>query len=169
MLDCKPVNTPMQFGTQLRKEQGRVDPTAFRSLIGSLRYLTCTRPDILYAVGVVSRFMENLSESHMLAAKRILRYIKGSLDYGIFYSCSSKFMLTGYCDSDYAGDLDDRKSTTGFIFFIGDHAVAWSSKKQAIVTLSSCESEYVALSCYLVEKIIERTSFGSRRCNKGYD
>ncbi|KAL6582070.1 hypothetical protein OROMI_006084 [Orobanche minor] len=144
MFNCKPVNTPMQFGTQLRKEEDKIDPTIFRSLIGSLRYLTCTRPDILFAVGVVSRYMENPASSHMLAAKRILRYIKGTLDYGIFYSSSSNYMLKGYCDSDYAGDLDDRKSTSGFLFFMGDHAIAWSSKKQAIVTLSSCESEYVA-------------------------
>ncbi|KZV33170.1 hypothetical protein F511_18186 [Dorcoceras hygrometricum] len=87
MLNCKPVNTPMQFGTKLSrmKQVGEeeVDPTTFKSLVGSLRYLTCTRPDILFAVGIVSRFMENPIESHMMAAKRILRYIKGTVNYGI--------------------------------------------------------------------------------------
>lgn len=117
--------------------------------MGSLRYLTCTRPEIVFSIGLVSRFMEIPSETHMKPAKRILRYLKGTLDYGIFYSASNKFKLMRYCDSDYAGDIDDRKSTTGFFFFffffLGNNAISWCSKKQPIVTLSTCESEYVAV------------------------
>ena len=147
MSDCKPVSTPMEVGIKLSKveeDSENVDPTMFKSLVGSLRYLTCTRPDILFAVGLVSRFMEKPTMSHMKAAKRILRYLRGTLDCGIFYSSSQDLNLVGYCDSDFAGDIDDRKSTTGFVFLMGNNAIAWCSKKQPIVTLSSCESEYVA-------------------------
>ena len=120
MMNCNLVNTPMECGLKLSKEDGerKIDPTKFRSLIGSLRYLTCTRLDIQFSVGLVSRFMENPSEEHMKVAKRILRYLKGTLDYGIFYTSSKEACLKGYCDSDYAGDIDDRKSTAGFIIFM---------------------------------------------------
>ena len=80
----------------------------------------------------------------MMAVKRILRYLKGILDYRLFYSSSKELKLMGYCDSDFAGDIDDRKSTTNFIFFLGENIISWCSKKQQIVTLSTCESEYVA-------------------------
>ncbi|XP_073221506.1 secreted RxLR effector protein 161-like [Cicer arietinum] len=116
----------------------------FKSLVGSLRYLICTMADILYAVGVVSRFMEASTTTHMKVTKRILRYLKGTLDYRLLYSSSNYFKFFGFCDSDFAGDIDDRKSTSGFIFFVGDCAFSWSSKKQHIVTLSTCESENVA-------------------------
>ncbi|XP_072062114.1 secreted RxLR effector protein 161-like [Arachis hypogaea] len=88
--------------------------------------------------------MENPAETHMKAAKRILRYLRGTLEYGMFYSASDKFKLMGYCDTDYARDIDDSKSTTGFIFFLGNNAISWCSKKQPIVTLSTCEAKYVA-------------------------
>ena len=87
--------------------------------MGSLRYLTCTRPNILFSIGLISCYMENPSETHMKAAKRILRYLKGTLEYGMFYSTSDEFKLMGYCDSDYAGDIDSRKRTTRFVFFFG--------------------------------------------------
>ena len=148
MDDCKPVSTPVECGIKLsRHENGeKVDPTFFKSLVGSLRYLTCTRPDILFGVGLVSRYMEAPTFSHLKAAKRILRYIKGTLEHGLLYSFSNDFKLLGYCDSDWAGDVDERKSTSGFVFFMGNAAFTWSSKKQPIVTLSTCEAEYVAMS-----------------------
>ncbi|CAL1356029.1 unnamed protein product [Linum trigynum] len=146
MENCNPVSTPAECGLKLSKDDKgeKVNLTEFRSLVGSLRYLTCTRPDILYAVGLVSRYMEAPAMSHWNAAKRILRYIKGTIDHGLLYTKSEIFKLVGYCDSDWAGDMDDRKRTTGFVFFLGDTAFTWSSKKQAIVTLSTCEAEYVA-------------------------
>ncbi|KAM2065116.1 hypothetical protein EV1_027912 [Malus domestica] len=146
MDDCKPISTPMECGVKLTKhdEGERVDPTFFKSLVGSLRYLTCTRPDILYAVGLVSRYMENPTTTHLKTAKRIIRYLKGTVNFGLLYSSSSNYKLVGYSDSDWAGDSDDRKSTTGFVFFMGDTAFTWMSKKQQIVTLSTCEAEYVA-------------------------
>ncbi|KAG7565068.1 Zinc finger CCHC-type superfamily [Arabidopsis suecica] len=146
MDDSNPVTTPMECGIKLSKnEEGEgMDPTTFKSLVGSLRYLTCTRPDILYAVGVVSRYMEHPTTTHFKAAKRILRYIKGTINYGLHYSTSNDYKLVGYSDSDWGGDVDDRKSTSGFVFYIGDTAFTWMSKKQPIVTLSTCEAEYVA-------------------------
>ncbi|XP_042006058.1 secreted RxLR effector protein 161-like [Salvia splendens] len=101
-------------------------------------------PDILYATGLVSRYMENPTTSHFKAAKRILRYLRGTIDYGLFYSQSNDYKLVGYSDSDWAGDNDDRKSTSGYVFYMGDTAFTWMSKKQPIVTLSTCEAEYVA-------------------------
>ncbi|MBV8801912.1 MAG: hypothetical protein JO131_02910, partial [Gammaproteobacteria bacterium] len=144
MEDCNPVATPVECGTKLTKigEGTSVDPTHYRSLIGSLRYLTCTRPDILYGVGLISRYMEKPDSTHLKAAKRILRYIRGTISYGLVYSFSNDFKLCGYSDSDWGGDINDRKSTTGFVFFIRDSAFTWLSKKQPIVTLSTCEAEY---------------------------
>jgi hypothetical protein len=89
-----------------------VDPTIFKSLVGSLRYLTCTRPDILYGVGLVSRYMESPTMPHFKAAKRIIRYIKGTIDFGLLYPSYNEFKLVGYSDSDWGGDVDDRKSTS---------------------------------------------------------
>jgi hypothetical protein len=146
MNNCKHVSTPVECEIKLSKyEEGeRVDPTIFKSLVGSLRYLTCTRPDILYGVGLVSRYMESPTTTHFKAAKRILRYVKGTIDFGLLYPSSNEFKLVGYSDSDWGGDVDDRKSTTEFIFYLGSSAFTWSSKKQPIVTLSTCEAEYVA-------------------------
>ncbi|XP_074322806.1 secreted RxLR effector protein 161-like [Apium graveolens] len=146
MENCQAVSTPIECGTKLSKfeECEKVDPTYFKSLVGSLRYLTCTRPDILYSVGLISRYMEAPTITHMKAAKKILRYLKGTMDYGLLYHYSNEFKLVGYCDSDWAGDIDDRKSATGYVFFIGDTSFLLSSKKQTIVTLSTCEAEYVA-------------------------
>ena len=150
ILDCNPVNTSMEIGIKLsRFDEGHIeDLTLFKSFVGSLRYLTCTRPDILFVVGVISQFMEAPTSTHMKAAKRILRYLKGTIDYGLLYSSSINFKLVGFNDSDFTRDIDDRKSTTGFVFFMGDCAVTWSSKKQSIVTLSTYKAEYVAaISC----------------------
>ncbi|KAJ4716700.1 Retrovirus-related Pol polyprotein from transposon TNT 1-94 [Melia azedarach] len=146
MKNCKPISTPIECGVKLSKhEEGeKVDSTFFKSLVGCLRYLTCTRPDILYATRLVSRYMKTPTTTHFKAAKRILRYLKGTTNFGLFYSCSDNFELVGYSDSDWAGDTDDRKSTTGFVFFMGGTAFTWMSKKQPIVTLSTCEAEYVA-------------------------
>ncbi|KAM1977528.1 hypothetical protein ACFX16_014315 [Malus domestica] len=146
MDDCKPISTPVECGVKLTKhdKEEKVDPTFFKSLVGSLRYLTYTRPDILYVVGLVSRYMENPTTTHLKTAKRILRYLKGTVNFGLFYSSSYNYKLAGSSDSDWTGDSGDRKNTTGFVFFMGDTAFTWMSKKQPIVTLSTCEAEYVA-------------------------
>ncbi|XP_042401463.1 uncharacterized mitochondrial protein AtMg00810-like [Zingiber officinale] len=131
MKNCNPVRTPVEYGIKphMNQDGEKVDPTLFKSLVGSLRYLTYTRPDILFGVGLVSRYMEAPTTSHLKIAKRILRYIKGTINYGILYVFSDDFMLVGYCDSDWAGDIDSRKSTTGFVFFMGNSAFTWNSKK----------------------------------------
>nr|GEU37922.1 retrovirus-related Pol polyprotein from transposon TNT 1-94 [Tanacetum cinerariifolium] len=148
MEDCNPVVTPMELGTKLSKFEGGepVDADKYQSLVGSLRYLTSTRPDLSYSVGVISRFMENPKYAHWKALKRILRYVKGTKSFGLFYSSFKENTLTGYFDSDWHGDVDDRKSTSGYVFFMGKAAFTWASKKQQIVALSTCEAEYVAAS-----------------------
>jgi len=118
------ISTPVENGIELRKSKvGNVDPTYFKILVRSLRYLTCTRPDILYRVGLISRYMETPDQSHLNAAKRILCYIKGTINKGMFYPSCTKFNLTGYSDSDWGKDLDERKSTTGSweIYFSHGH------------------------------------------------
>lgn len=146
MKDCKPVVTPADPGMKLSVDSTResINPTLFKSLVGSLRYLTITRPDITYAVGLVSRFMEKPKQDHLIAAKRILRYIKGTMNHGLFYTHSQDSKLVGYSDSDYGGDLDDRKSTSGYAFHISSAVFSWSSKKQQTIALSTCEAEYMA-------------------------
>ncbi|XP_047253748.1 secreted RxLR effector protein 161-like [Capsicum annuum] len=107
-------------------------------------YLTATRPDIMSAVSLVSRYMECPTEMHLLAVKRILHYLQGTKDFGIFYTKGEKADLIGFTDSDYAGDQDSRKSTSAYVFMLGTMVVSWSSKKQTVVTLSSTEAEFVA-------------------------
>ncbi|CAM8915543.1 unnamed protein product [Rhodiola kirilowii] len=143
----KAVRTPVAERMEMMKEgTGElVNPTYFKSIVASLRYLTSTRPDIVYGVGLISRFMEKPQQSHLLAAKRILRYISGTSDYGIMYSHTEEFCLTGYTDSDWAGDVETRKSTSGYAFYLGDGVVSWSSKKQQVVALSTAEAEYIAV------------------------
>ena len=126
-----------------------INLTLFKSLVGSLRCLTITRPDIIYGVGLVSRYMEIPKESHWLAAKKILRYIKFTLNLDLFYIYYETVELVGHSDSDWGGNQDERKSTTGYVFYLESTAFSWTSKKQGVVALSSCEAEYVAASSTL--------------------
>jgi hypothetical protein len=148
MKGCNPVDTPMEQNCKLLpgKPDLARDVTKFRSLVGSLRYLVNTRPDIAFAVGMVSRFMENPTTEHWAALKRIVRYVAGTTQYGCTYVNQniSELKLLGYSDSDRAGDLEKRKSTTGVLFFLNGNVVTWSSQKQRVVSLSSCEAEYIA-------------------------
>ncbi|KAK6160456.1 hypothetical protein DH2020_003837 [Rehmannia glutinosa] len=155
MENSKSVNTPVECGMKMyfHEDGEKINSTYFKCLVGSLRYLTCTRPDILFGVVLVSRHMEAPTTSHLKVAKRILQYIKGTIDHGIFYTSSHNFKLVGYCDSDWAGEVDSRKSTTGFVFFMGSSAFTWNSKKQLIVTHSTCEAEYVATPSYVCHAI----------------
>jgi hypothetical protein len=121
MSDCNPIATPMELGAKLSKlEEGEVmNSNTYQSMISSLRYLTCTRPDIAFIVGVASRFMEEPRYPHLKAVKRILRCVKGTEDLGLFYQKTYIFELIGYVDSDWYGDIDDRKSTSGYVFYMG--------------------------------------------------
>ncbi|KAL7617031.1 hypothetical protein Lser_V15G00150 [Lactuca serriola] len=136
----------MESKLQLTKdEEGElVDPTSYRSIIGGLRYLTHTRPDIAYSVGIVSRFMERPTKQHQVAVKHILRYVKGTVDYGLSYTKGRKNCVIGYTNSDLARDVEDRKSTSGMAFYLDNNLVTWSSQKQKCVALSSCEAEFMA-------------------------
>ncbi|MCI37770.1 hypothetical protein A2U01_0058996, partial [Trifolium medium] len=116
----------------------------YRQLIGSLMYLLATRPDLAFSVCLIARYMERPTEIHLAAAKRVLRYLQGTISFGILYTRGGDCELEGWSDSDYAGDIDDRKSTSGYVFMYGTGAVSRSSKKQAIVTLSTTEAEFVA-------------------------
>ena len=146
MQNCNSVRNPIVPGNKLTKAGAgeEVDATEFKQLVGSLRYLTARRPDLIYSVNLVSRYMERPNEQHLLAAKRILRYVQGTPNYGILYKRGGEQKVVGFVDSDYAGDVDDRKSTSGFVFMMGGGAVSWASKKQPIVTLSTTEAEFVA-------------------------
>jgi hypothetical protein len=124
-----------------------VDPTHYRRLIGSMRYLVHTRLDLAFAIGFISRFMERPMVEHQGAVKHILRYVAGTLDYGLHFTKvpgSARFI--GYCDSDLVGDIDMSKSTSGTMFFLGNCLVSWQSIKKKVVALSSCEAEYIATS-----------------------
>ena len=155
MSDCKPMATPMTTSEKLLKYDGKekVDASLYRSLVGSLIYLTNTRPDIVHAVSIISRFMSDPSKDHLAAAKRILRYIKGTKSYGIMYESENDSRLTGYTDSDWAGSIDDRRSTSGYLFQLGSKSISWSSRKQATVALSSSEAEYISATSAACEAV----------------
>ena len=142
----KDFETPMSTTLKLDKdEKGKsVDQSLYRSMIGSLLYLTASRSDICFSVGLCARFQANPKESHLKAVKRIIRYIKGTYTLGLFYSFDTNDILVGYCDADWAGNIDDRKSTSGGCFYVSNNLVSWSSKKQNSVSLSSSEAEYIA-------------------------
>jgi hypothetical protein len=148
MLGCNPVHVPMQAKLKLSSKGNSpyVDATEYRSLIGSLRYLVNTRPDLAFSVGYVSRFMEKPQEEYLMAVKHILRYIAGTVDSGVFYPRrrGGKAELKGFSDSDLAGCLDSRKSISGVLFFLGESPISWQSSKQKVVAMSSCEAEYIA-------------------------
>ncbi|KAM0040746.1 putative RNA-directed DNA polymerase [Helianthus debilis subsp. tardiflorus] len=146
MAVCKRAATPMECNPKLYLEQGREldDPTEYRKLVGSLIYLTLTRPDLSFSVGVLSRFMQCPRNPHMIAMKRVLRYIKGTVEQGVWFKRENEPKLIGFCDADYAGDLNERRSTTGYVFMYGSCAVSWRSKRQPTVSLSTTETEYRA-------------------------
>jgi hypothetical protein len=148
LLDYNSCDVPMQPRLKLKKESNSppVDPTAYRSLVGSLRYLVNTQPNLSFSVGYVSRFMEEPLEEHLAAVKHILRYISGTKTHGVFYPRKKEGgnRLLGYTDSNLAGDLDSRRSTSSVLFFLDDSLVSWQSVKQRVVPLSSCEAKYIA-------------------------
>ena len=122
-------------------------------------YLTSTRPDIMYAVSMTSRYMEHPTKKHLNAARRIFRYVRGTFDLGIFYKKEDDSKMVGYIDIDYAGDIDDRKSTSGSIFMMSSGVICWSSKKQPIVTLSTTKAKFVATAAYSCQAIWLRKMF----------
>jgi len=121
MQECKAAITPTVMGLKLSKEDNNkdFDPSLYKSIVGSLMCLTTTRPDIIFAVSLISGFMERPKEAHWQVEKRIMRYVKGTKMFGILYNVSECSDLVGYTDSDWAGSVDDRKSTSGYVFHMG--------------------------------------------------
>lgn len=146
MKECNPCNFPMEPKLKLGKDEGvPVNATMYRSIVESLWYLTHTRPDLAYTVRVVSKYMERPTELHQQALKHILRYVAGTIDHGLVYTRREEAtVLTGYSDSNLAGDVDDRRSTSGVVFYFYGNVITWSSQKQRSVAMSSCEDEFMA-------------------------
>ena len=147
MQDAKCVSTPVDASSKLVKSVESdvcFDPSVYKSAVGSLLYLsTGTRPDIAFAVSNVAKFSSNPTKQHWTAVKRILRYLKGTRNFGLLYTNGNVDEFIGYSDSDWAGDLDDRKSTSGYVFMMSGAPISWRSKKQTSV---APEAEYIALS-----------------------
>ena len=148
MKDCNPVAIPMESGLKLEKseQEKEIDATGYRKIIGCFRYLLHTRPDMSYAVGVLSRYMSSPRVSHGAAIKQCLRYLRGTTSFGITFEKaeSNATKLVGYSDSSHNVDPDDGRSTTGHIFYLGSSPITWCSQKQDTVALSSCEAEFMA-------------------------
>ncbi|XP_078160139.1 uncharacterized protein LOC144555617 [Carex rostrata] len=153
-LGAKPVGTPMETNVKLGTESGELllDIGQYQRLVGKLIYLTVTRPDITFAVSVISQFMHAPRTSHLSAIERILRYLKGTPGQGIWMRKNNTNDVVGFSDADWAGSCD-RKSTTGFCTFVGGNLVTWKSKKQNVVARSSAEAEYRAMASTASELI----------------
>ncbi|XP_026431824.1 uncharacterized protein LOC113329070 [Papaver somniferum] len=147
LTDIKTVDTPLELDLILNCYEGHAlsNPTMYQHLVGSLNYLTIARPDISHAVHIVSQFMTSPRSTHFAVELRILNYIKGTLYQGLHFSSNLDLRLRGYSDSDWAGDVTDRRSTTGYCLFLGNSLISWRSKKQTVVSRSSAEDEYRAL------------------------
>ncbi|XP_031286485.1 secreted RxLR effector protein 161-like [Pistacia vera] len=142
MGNCKPVDTPLVPSQKLSKEDGakKIDEGVYRSLIGCLLYLIATRLDLMYTTNLLSRFNSKPSEIHFKAAKRVLRYVKGTIELGIWFRRSEKFSLIGYLDDDWVGSIDDMRSTSKYIFFLNSGAFNWWSKKKEMVAQPMAEA-----------------------------
>ena len=167
MSSCKPADTHVSKGEALslnmcpknpqeREEMSRV---SYTSAVRSLMYvMMCTHPDICFTVGLVSRYQSNPGREHWKAFKRILRYLKGTIDYYLVYQ-GSELRLVGYSDADWGGDLDQLKSTSGYVFILNKGAISWCSKKQTCIALSTMEAEFIACSAAVQEVVWLRRFF----------
>ena len=141
------VRTPMSPNLKLTVDLlGKsVNPSLYRSMIGSLLYLTASRPDISYSVGVCARYQANPKESHMTTLKRIIKYVKITAKFGVWYNKDTSDVLARYSNIDWAGNANDRKNTSGSCFYVGNNLGSWMSKKQNSISLSTTEAEYIAV------------------------
>ena len=161
---CKPVSTPVDTTTKLTQTDGNksVDEHIYQSAVGSLLYLSLwTRPDIAFAVSSVARFCSKPEQQNWTAVKRIMRYLNGTINLGLLYTIKSSkdsAKCVGYSDADWAGDLSDRKSTSGYVFQMSGAAITWRSKKQSCVAISTAEAEYMALACAAQELVLLQTN-----------
>ncbi|GJY51723.1 retrovirus-related pol polyprotein from transposon TNT 1-94 [Tanacetum coccineum] len=148
MDSCDPVDTPMVDRLKLDEDPLGipVDQTRFRSMVGSLMYLTASRPDLVFAVCMCARYQASPTKKHLEALKRVFRYLRGTINWGLWYPKDTAMALTAYADADHAGCQDTRRSTSGSAQFLGDKLVSWSSKKQKSTAISTTEVEYIAMS-----------------------
>jgi len=144
MQNCRPVDSPMDPNLKLMADQRGIypDPERYRRLVGKLIYLTTTRPNISFVVGVVSQFMQNPHVDHWNTVMHILKYVKKAPRHGLLYEDKDNTQVSGYCDADWAGCPIDRRSTSGYCVFIGVNVISWKSKKQIVVARFSAEAEY---------------------------
>ncbi|KAH9725329.1 retrovirus-related pol polyprotein from transposon RE1 [Citrus sinensis] len=144
-----PLSSSVKYTLETEEEEGGQffeDKTLYRSVIGALQYATITRPDIAYSVNKLSQFMQERKVIHWQGCKRILRYLQGTLNYGLYFTSGNKMEISAFTDADWGADRDDRKSTGGYCMFLAGNLVSWSSKKQNVVSTSSTEAEYRSLS-----------------------
>jgi hypothetical protein len=162
MEDCKAIGVPLDPKTKLKKNVNKDDEMVkvpYQQAMGSLMYaMLCTRPNLAYPISVVSQHMANPSLEHWIAVKRIFRYLQGTLQFKLRFGGLSPQDVVGYCDADWAADLEDRRSTTGFVFMMGGGATSWSSKREPTIDLSTTEAEYMA-STQATKEAIWRTKF----------
>ncbi|XP_014522926.1 uncharacterized protein LOC106779347 [Vigna radiata var. radiata] len=149
MMNCNSTTVLMTANLKLteHKEEKSVDASLYKQIMGSLRYICNSRPDISYRVGILSRYMSEPKQTHLLAAKHILRYLKGTINYSLMFTRMTNNIgstLEVWCDSDWSGYQIDRRSTFGYFVKFAGAPISWCSKKQSVVTLSSCEAEYMA-------------------------
>jgi hypothetical protein len=149
MSQCNPISTPLSTSEKLYADKGKLlgpkDATHYRSIVGALQYLTLTRPDLSFAVNKVCQYLHAPTEDHWSAVKRILRYLRSCTKMGLKICRSSSLVVSAYADADWAGCLDDRRSTGGFAVFLGSNLISWSARKQPTVSRSSTEAEYKAV------------------------
>lgn len=149
MNQCKPISTPLATTEKLSLKDGNPlgvdDSSCYHSIVGALQYLTLTRPGISFAINKVCQFLHSPTTVHWAAVKRIIRYIKGTIEYGIKFGKSQSILVSAFSDAGWAGCPDDRRSTGGFAVFLGSNLISWSVRKQATVSRSSTEAEYKAM------------------------
>jgi hypothetical protein len=169
MENCNPTENPVPLGKKLSKQDEGpiVDSTLYKSLVGSLLYLTTTRPDIMYATNFVSRFRESLKDSHWKMAKRIMKYVVGTLNFCLWYTQSEDNNLSSYTNNDFVVNLDDRKTTSWYAFHLGTNLISWASKKQPIVSIFFAEAEYVTATSASCQHIDTRYYFICELVNNG--
>ncbi|GJU95315.1 hypothetical protein Tco_1320071 [Tanacetum coccineum] len=151
-----PVDTPMVDRLKLDEDPLGipVDQTRFRSMVGSLMYLSASRPDLVFAVCMCARYQASPTKKHLEALKRVFRYLRGTINWGLWYPKDTTMALTAYADADHAGRQDTRRSTSGSAQFLRDKLVSWSSKKQKSTAISTTEAEYIAMSgCYIMANL----------------
>lgn len=161
MLNCKESFTPLSASEKLSKHEGELlnseDSSRYRSTVGALQYLTLTRPDLAFSVNKVCQFLHSPTTVHWSTVKRILRYVRYTLDVGLRIKRSSSLLVSVFTDADWAGSVDDRRSTGGFAVFFGDNLISWSARKQPTVSRSSTEAEYKVMANATAEVIWVQT------------